>query len=514
MVVKSTASEKRAFTNALKDARIGLPEAQYSVGLMYANGTGTPQDFEQASFWMEKAAEKGIVAAQYVLGTKYAGGAHATGIGQTRDAHKAFVWLGKAASLGHVRAMYKLGRLYAGKDGHGSYDGLASVAAHWFKAAAEQGLAEAQCAWGRALLHGQGIAPDATQAAQWLRRAADQGLGHAQYTLGQLCAQGIGVAHDPQAAMGWWRKAARQYVAAALVAMERMDASNLKTTRKTGRQPRPAPKAPKGGERRRDPAGWALAVEHGDADAAYHLGLMYDQGWAVPQDKEEARHWFTQAALSGDARAQLALGQWLVQTQQPEAVHWLTQATQHTAHADIQTEAHYALGRHFNPKESQSDHVDLLASLSHYTQAARGGHAAAVVALGHLLASSATQLTAQCFEKAAETGDPEAQFNWAHLLSKGQGTAKDATRAFSGFEAAAHQGLVAAQSRLGLLYAMGEGVAADPIEAHKWFLLAGAQRDKPALANLKRSLALLSPDQKASAEQRADAFMPRKWLPR
>ena len=46
----------RRLKQALKDARIGDLEAQYEVGLMYANGAGTPQDLGQALEWMSRAA--------------------------------------------------------------------------------------------------------------------------------------------------------------------------------------------------------------------------------------------------------------------------------------------------------------------------------------------------------------------------------------------------------------------------------------------------------------------------
>ena len=70
----STSREKINFTHTLKSARFGLIEAQYEVGLMYANGIGVAHNIEQALEWIRRAAERGYPAAQYLLGTRYANG--------------------------------------------------------------------------------------------------------------------------------------------------------------------------------------------------------------------------------------------------------------------------------------------------------------------------------------------------------------------------------------------------------------------------------------------------------
>ena len=87
MVTKVGARERRLFNITIKSARIGMPEAQYEVGLMYANGVGVEQDFEQALHWIRQAAERGLSAAQYLLATRYAAGA-----GIERVDYKAFCW--------------------------------------------------------------------------------------------------------------------------------------------------------------------------------------------------------------------------------------------------------------------------------------------------------------------------------------------------------------------------------------------------------------------------------------
>jgi TPR repeat protein len=44
-------------------------------------------------------------------------------------------------------------------------------------------------------------------------------------------------------------------------------------------------------------------AEQGDARAQLQLGLRYDDGWKVPQDRAEAARWFRKAAVQGNADA-------------------------------------------------------------------------------------------------------------------------------------------------------------------------------------------------------------------
>jgi TPR repeat protein len=52
-------------------AEQGSAWAQFSLGLMYDNGTGVPQDNKEAAKWYRKAAEQGVARAQSNLGLRY-----------------------------------------------------------------------------------------------------------------------------------------------------------------------------------------------------------------------------------------------------------------------------------------------------------------------------------------------------------------------------------------------------------------------------------------------------------
>jgi TPR repeat protein len=55
-------------------------------------------------------------------------------------------------------------------------------------------------------------------------------------------------------------------------------------------------------------AEWTPLAKQGDSTAQYNLGLMYANGWGVPQNDKTAVKWYTKAAEQGDANAQFNLG--------------------------------------------------------------------------------------------------------------------------------------------------------------------------------------------------------------
>ncbi len=89
-------------------AEQGYADAQFNLGLMYANGEGVLQDMEQAAELFKKAAEQGHVDAQNNLGAMYF-----TGEGMARDEKKAIEWFEKAAAQGNQEARDNLDAIKA-----------------------------------------------------------------------------------------------------------------------------------------------------------------------------------------------------------------------------------------------------------------------------------------------------------------------------------------------------------------------------------------------------------------
>jgi len=53
---------------------------------------------------------------------------------------------------------------------------------------------------------------------------------------------------------------------------------------------------------------WQPLAGQGDAQAQYHVGMLYHKGRGVPQDDVQARKWYAKAATQGQAKAQFSLG--------------------------------------------------------------------------------------------------------------------------------------------------------------------------------------------------------------
>jgi len=89
----SKTSQRGDSTTALRQ----LPDqgdagVQFSLGIMYEQGQGVTQDYEEAVRWYRKAADQGNGEAQYAIGLMYA-----IGQGVARDYIQAHVWFNLAA---------------------------------------------------------------------------------------------------------------------------------------------------------------------------------------------------------------------------------------------------------------------------------------------------------------------------------------------------------------------------------------------------------------------------------
>ena len=78
-----------------KAAEQGYADAQYNLGVMYAQGQGVRQDYTQAMQWYRQSAEQGAAHVQLTLGLMYA-----TGQGVRQNLVIAKEWFGKACDNG------------------------------------------------------------------------------------------------------------------------------------------------------------------------------------------------------------------------------------------------------------------------------------------------------------------------------------------------------------------------------------------------------------------------------
>ncbi len=170
-------------------AEHGVLEAQYELGMMYEYGLSLPKDNQAAIFWYCTAAERGSEYAQYKLAAMFE-----NGHGVVQDYTTAASWLRKAAQSGLSEAQYRLGYLL--ENGLGFPGPMLSEAATWYLLASKQGSVDAAFRLGLLYEMGRGVKKDMTLAAQYYTTAAHEGNANAQYSLGVMYVTGEGVTKD------------------------------------------------------------------------------------------------------------------------------------------------------------------------------------------------------------------------------------------------------------------------------------------------------------------------------
>lgn len=187
----------RAYQEWKAAADAGQAEAQFDLGLLYAQGLGVHRDLTEAARWYRKSADQGNGEAQFALGQLYSRGwgiprdeadavrwlqmansvesegpptdwAHVEGYGMAKDQKQAVYWYGQAADKGHPEAQFNLARLYAAGEGVKRDQ---EQAARWVSASASQGYAPALAEFGERYATGRGVTQDDQRAYFWLTLA-------------------------------------------------------------------------------------------------------------------------------------------------------------------------------------------------------------------------------------------------------------------------------------------------------------------------------------------------------
>lgn len=100
------------YETALKEwgplADAGNADAQYWIGILYANGYGVTQDGKEAARWYRAAAEYGRIDAYYNLYFLYLAGMG----GVRQDYQEAVKWLRRGALYGDADCQYDLAQYY------------------------------------------------------------------------------------------------------------------------------------------------------------------------------------------------------------------------------------------------------------------------------------------------------------------------------------------------------------------------------------------------------------------
>lgn len=185
---------QRAFQEWKAAAEAGSAEAQFDLGVLYAQGKGVRRDLTEAAFWYRRSAGLGNAEAAFALGQLYA-----RGWGAPRDEIEAMRWFQAAASGSDTDPLPSSWETVAGYGMPQDY----TQAAYWYHVAAMKGHAEAQYALASLYASGKGVERDAEQARHWIRASASRGYAPAQARLGLRYAEGDGVTQDHAKAYFW-----------------------------------------------------------------------------------------------------------------------------------------------------------------------------------------------------------------------------------------------------------------------------------------------------------------------
>ena len=240
------------------------------------------------------------------------------------------------------------------------------------------------------------------------------------------------------------------------------------------------------------------AADWGDVDAQFNLGVMYIKGTGVEKDYIEAARWFQKAANQGDPEAQAYMGAMYhkgygVPQDYRSALLWYKKAADQG-----NAQAQYNLGTmYYNGDEVPQDYRS---ALLWYKKAAEQGDAQAQYNLGLMLESGEGvpqdyKAATDWYRKAAEKQLVDAQFRLGTKYLQGQGVTQNYEEAAIWFKKAAEQGSASSRYNLGLMYSTGQGVHTDLIQAYRWLFLAEAAGHKSASDSRKKLEAMMTPVQ-------------------
>ncbi len=119
----------------------GDAEAQYIVGAMYDHGQGVARSYAQAAEWYRQAANQGYAEAQFSLGFMLYNGTGTNGGAVAQNYSGAARWFRLAAGQGVVAARHLLGQMYLRGDG---VEKDPAAALRWARFAAYQDFAGSQ----------------------------------------------------------------------------------------------------------------------------------------------------------------------------------------------------------------------------------------------------------------------------------------------------------------------------------------------------------------------------------
>jgi TPR repeat protein len=233
-----------------------------------------------------------------------------------------------------------------------------------------------------------------------------------------------------------------------------------------------------------------LAAKQGLDGAQVDLAYLYVTGYGTVKDLEQAVRWYRLAAAQGNPNAEYSMGICYLHGEGIEqnlasAREWITLAIRHGDGA----RSVGAMGLTYET----GPETDLNEAFKWYDKAAEMGYREAQFNVCRLAAQGLVsdpdyRREIDWCTTLAESGDSWGQYGLARIFEEGVGTQPDLKKAAEWYKRSAEQGNPPAQFSLAAMYSKGKGVPQDLVEAYKWATIAGAKKH-PEAPDLMESLA-------------------------
>lgn len=475
----------------------GLPIAMLQLGNIYRDGIIEPPSLTKAISWYEKAATAGNIKAMLILGEVYRGW-----YGMLPNYDKAMHLYIKAAGMGSLEAEYQMYRLITNNlinqnkypvninsilkslkqsAADGNLDSMVAlgdhymqqpnttVAINYYNTAAEQNFAPALLRLGLLHFHGEGVERNYNTAIEFFEKAAKLGNVVSEYHLGEIYRQGLGVERSAKTASLWYTKAANKNFPKALARLADLYffGKGIKPNLFTAIEL------------------YNKAATLGDSYSGLLISIFYAKGLGVTQNLPLSVHWYN---LVEQQQAQLIAKFDIAKLYESgcgfnkdyhEAARWyLLAANQGLAKAQAKLAELYATGLGVEQDYNQA--------IKWYKRAADQGYNYAQYSLALLLPKTRyykASIAYNLMKKAALSGYKPAQYNLGLMHLHGNGTKKNALKAYSWLSIAINSNNSGLESSPELINLLTNNM--DPEIRNKAVLLAQRYRDKYELNETK-----------------------------
>ena len=210
---------------------------------------------------------------------------------------------------------------------------------------------------------------------------------------------------------------------------------------------------------------WEALDQRSFGEAAFNLGILYEDGLGVARDVERAMAYYRRGALLGSPKAMFRAGvmYWLgapgVPADRGEGRRYLSMAA---AAGDSEAQRYLA------------------------ADSAGAGANDPVLRADRALAAGRAEESVAILAAAATSGHVRAQTRLAWSYEAGRGIARDLALAAQWFGSAAQAGDGEAMYALGVMHGTGAGRDKDPMLAEQWLQRSAAAGYPAAVAELKR----------------------------